>query len=540
MPENVSIAYRGANYAIGQGPQFYGIWHAAAPQSMPLEWWPLTPEGWTSAWSRFASIEVPGTIVPTTAISAPGSGSSGLAAASVSPLAGATPAAEVTPAAEATPAAGQSSPPAGTPAPSAADGSPDAAAAVPAAAVPAGDEPADDATDPRYGPVVMRPYSPARMPRNALIGVGLLAVGILLGVIGLFPAYNDGASLAAQSASLWPHLIYLASWAGSAVLILLGGGPRRAGVMFGAAVSVVTFGFFLADVGTPIAYGTRYMGAGLTLSVIGWLVCTAGVVLAWAGSGLAVRRRPAGQFGVRQGRLASHEVVPTVVMILAAIGAAVAFAPSWDSFLLQTSSGASQTVRQGNAFANPAPVIAGDVAVMVLLVAVLVIAVLWRPIRLGAALAAGAIVPMLGQVVSATVQVAQPTSPLQFGYSQAQANALGLTITNGLTAMFWVYCAFLGTLLLLGAWMLLTPDAAADRGPFYPGLPYAGQPYAGQPYAGLPYAGQPYAGQPYPGPYAGSPQPGPVYGSSMTVPSEAAPPADGGPSLPPTHPEPQQ
>jgi hypothetical protein len=470
MPENVSIAYRGANYAIGQGPQFYGIWHAAAPQSTPLEWWPLTAEGWTSAWSRFASIEVPGTIVPTTAVSAPGSGSSGL------------------------PAAG-----------------------------PAGDEPADDAIDPHYGQVVMRPGSRAGMPRNALIGVGLLAVGIVLGVIGLFPAYNDGASLAAQSANLWPHLVYLAAWAGSAVLILLGGGPRRAGVMFGAAVSVVTFGFFLADVGAPIAYGTQYTGAGLILSVIGWLACTAGVVLAWAGSGLAVRRRPAGQFGVRQGRLAGHEVVPTVVMILAAIGAAVAFAPSWDSFLLQTASGASQTVKEGNAFANPAPVIAGDVAVMVLLVAVLVIAVLWRPIRLGAALAAGAIVPMLGQVVSAAVQVAQPTSPLQFGYSQAQANALGLTITNGLTAMFWVYCAFLGTLLLLGAWMLLTPDAAADRGPFYPGLPYPGQSYAGQSYAGLPY----------PGPYVGSPQPGPVYGSSMTVPSEAAPPADGSPSVPP-------
>ena len=66
MPENVIIAYRGANYAIGQGPLFYGIWHAAAPQGQPLEWWPLTPEGWTAAWARFASLEVPGTIAPVT------------------------------------------------------------------------------------------------------------------------------------------------------------------------------------------------------------------------------------------------------------------------------------------------------------------------------------------------------------------------------------------------------------------------------------------------------------------------------------------
>ena len=67
VPEHVSIAYRGANYAIGQGPQFYGIWYAALPQAQPLEWWPLTPDGWTAAWMRFASIEVPGTITPVTA-----------------------------------------------------------------------------------------------------------------------------------------------------------------------------------------------------------------------------------------------------------------------------------------------------------------------------------------------------------------------------------------------------------------------------------------------------------------------------------------
>ena len=66
MPENVSIAYRGANFAIGQGPHFYGIWHATAPQSAPIEWWPMTPDGWSGAWMRFASIEVPGTIAPVT------------------------------------------------------------------------------------------------------------------------------------------------------------------------------------------------------------------------------------------------------------------------------------------------------------------------------------------------------------------------------------------------------------------------------------------------------------------------------------------
>ena len=60
--ENVIIAYRGANYELGQWPQGYGIWIAGTEQSQPNEWWPGTPEGWNAAWYRFVAIEVPGTI----------------------------------------------------------------------------------------------------------------------------------------------------------------------------------------------------------------------------------------------------------------------------------------------------------------------------------------------------------------------------------------------------------------------------------------------------------------------------------------------
>ncbi|HEY2075543.1 MAG TPA: hypothetical protein VGH53_04325 [Streptosporangiaceae bacterium] len=501
MPDNVSIAYRGANYAIGQGPQFYGIWHAAAPQNPPLEWWPLTPEGWTGAWSRFASVEVPGTITPAGATSAP---------AAVAPAS-----------AGATPAAAETSPATGTPPPSDAAESPAAVASGPS-----GPQAAEDAIDPQYGQVVERPASPARVLRNPRIAAALLAVGVLLGVIGLFPTYSAGVSLAAQSVELVPHLIYLAAWAGSAVLILLGGVRRQAGALLGAGVSAVTLGLFFADLGIPIADGANLLGAGLVLSIIGWFACAAGAVLAFAASGLTFRGRPAGS---RRPRLASHEIVPTVVIILAAIGAAVAFAPAWDRYLLQTGFGTSQTETAGNAFVNPAPVIVGDVAVMVLLVAAVVAAALWRPIRLGAALAVGAIIPMVAQAISAIIQVSQPTPPAQFGISQAQASQLGLKITNGLTPMFWVFCAFLGTLILLCIWMLLTVDSPPDRGPFYPGLPYHGQPYPGQPYQAQLYPGQPYQAQPYPG------QP---YWSGTVVPSDATQPSPGGPGVP-SHPAPQ-
>jgi len=498
----VSIAYRGANYAIGQGPQFYGIWHAAAPQSAPLEWWPLTPEGWRGAWSRFASIEVPSTITPVGAapaaarttpapaetIPAP-AGTIPAPAETATPAA--TPALAATPApAGVTPAAPESSPATGTPAQSEAAESPAAVASGPSVPQPSG-----EAFDPQYGQVVERPANPAWMLRTSRVAAALLAVGVLLGVIGLFPAYYTGGdSLAAQSAELVPHLIYLAAWAASAVLILLSGVRRQAGALIGAGVSAVTLGLFFADLGTPIADGAKLLGTGLILSIIGWCACAAGAVLACTASGLTLRAWPAGS---QRRRVASHEVVPTVVIILAAIGAAVAFAPSWDSYLLQSALGASQKVTLGNAFSNPAPVIAGDVAVMVLLVAVLVAAALWRPIRLGAALALGAIIPMVAQAISAMVQVSQPTPPEQFGYSQAQAGELGLRITSGLTPMFWVFCAFLGTLILLCIWMLLTIDSAPGGSAFYPGQPLQGQPFPGQPFPGQPFAGQPFPGQPY-------------------------------------------
>jgi hypothetical protein len=146
---------------------------------------------------------------------------------------------------------------------------------------------------------------------------------------------------------------------------------------------------------------------------------------------------------------------------LSALGVAAAFAPSWDSYTVQTQSGTVQSMTAGNAFANPAPVIAGNVAVMVTLVAVAVAAALWRPARQGAALLAGAVIPMAAQVVSALVQLGEGTSPAQLGISPAQAAQAGLTISSGLTPAFWIYCAFVVALAGTCVWMLIQPRPAA-------------------------------------------------------------------------------
>jgi hypothetical protein len=409
LRENVTISYRGAGYEIGRGEHFYGIWPVGAPQPQPLEWWPETPEGWTGAWSRFTAIEAPGTIVPVDPGTAPaGSGSVPAGSGAAPPGPGAVPA------------------------------GPGAAPVSPAAA-------------PVSGPSI-----------GVVVSAALLVIGVVCGIVGLFPGYLDGASLAQQPAELVPHLIYLAVWGASAALILLGGTRTRVGAFLGLGASIVTFGLFFADAGQAIAGGAHVMGAGLVLGIVGWLACA-------AGSAVAFRLRSIGRLGKPRG----DEVGPVVMLMLAALGAAIAFAPSWDSYVLRTATGASQSVTLGNAFSNPAAVIVGDVLAMVALVAVVAGAALWRPIRFGAALLAGAIIPMVAQAISAFIQVGETTSPALFGFSSAEAAAAGLTISNGLTAVFWIYCAFVVAMIASCAWMLMTPHSAAPAPSVPPQPPQA-------------------------------------------------------------------
>ncbi len=385
MRDDVTISHRGASYQIGRGPSFYGIWAVGATTPQPIEWWPDTPEGWYAAWSRFASIEVPGTIMPVAESHGAVAGPSGL----------------------------------GT-------------------------------TRPLTGPGGWAPFAAA-----------LILVGVVCGVVGLFPDYLDGASLAQQPPQLVPHAIYLATWSLSALLILLGGSRLRLGALLGMSLSVVTFGFYFADAGTAISAGAHVMGAGLVLGLVGWLACAAGSTIAFV-------HRPAGKSSpVPEGGLTGgqrgFEPLSFLAMALGALGAAAAFAPSWDSFILHTSAGATQSLTAGNVFSNPAPVIAGNLAVMVSLVAVVIAAALWRPVHQGALLMAGAVIPMVAQAISALVQVREAASPTMLGISPSSAAQAGLTITSGLTLAFWIYCAFVLALVVTGASTLIAPRSAGLR-----------------------------------------------------------------------------
>jgi hypothetical protein len=302
--------------------------------------------------------------------------------------------------------------------------------------------------------------------KSAPVAAGLLAFGVLLGVIGLFPGYVSSTSLASQPVNLVPHVCYFVAWAIAAALIVSGGVRRQAGALLALGTSVITFGLFCVDMATVAAEHPHDMGPGLILSLIGWLACAAGAEVAF-------RLRPSGSIGLPRGL----DLARVGLLVVAAIGAVIAFAPSWDSYLLRFST-TSQMLGAGNAFSLGAWLTSANIIVMIVFLAVVVVAALWRPLQLGGMLLAGAVIPMAAQAVSAIVQAVEPTTPAQLGISSAQATQLGLSsITNGLTPAFWIYCLFVVVLAVSCIWMLITPSqavpAAVESSPDGPSWPAA-------------------------------------------------------------------
>jgi hypothetical protein len=300
---------------------------------------------------------------------------------------------------------------------------------------------------PADGQVAVAGRQAAVPVKRAVLPALLLAVGVGVGIAGLFPDYLNGESLTRQTYLLVPHAIYLAVWTASGLLLLRRRGGQQIGTLLGMGTSIVTFGLYFADAGTAIAQGAHVMGAGLVLALVGWLACSVGSTTAF------VLRHDGVAFGPPRG----PDRLALLAFGLAALGTAAAFAPSWDSYVLQTSAGTTQSFQGGNIFSNPGPVIAGNLATMVALVAVAVVAALWRPILHGAVLLLGAIVPMLSQAASAVIQIGEPTSPSMFGISSSQAARAGLTITSGLTLAFWIYCVFLLALMVVTISALIAP-----------------------------------------------------------------------------------
>ena len=395
MFDNVTITYRGATYEIGRGWDFYGVWTVGGPRSRPLERWPETPEGWTAAWTRFVSIEAPDTIVPV----------------------------------------GRNTPPVG-------------------AGAREGREPGP------FGGNAVTPAGAAISGKaSRIMAAALLGAGVILGIAGLFPAYIGGNSLAQQPDQVIPHAIYLATWTASAVLILLGGARLRLGALLSLGLTAVTFGLFLADAGMAISAGrTAGGGSGLVLSLIGWVACAAGTVVAClAGPVRVPRRRPRRPAGRARAaarirarpRGAGHtgrpwggrRVRPVVGQLHAAHGGRAGADADRGQRLLQSrpgdhrGCGRDDRVRgsrhRGRALAP-------------------------GPARSGAA--GRRHDPDGGPGYLGARPGRRGSTSSQFGVPPATARQLGLTISAGLTPAFWIYFGFLIALIVSCAWMLFTPQ----------------------------------------------------------------------------------
>jgi hypothetical protein len=281
-----------------------------------------------------------------------------------------------------------------------------------------------------------------------------------------------------------PHLCYVIGWMVTAALVALSvarpGNAARLGALFGLGLSAVTLGLFIADLGQVVS-GQATLGSGLVASLLGWAACTAGSALALKSTAQGGQTRGTQIPGARAqrsgpARPGRRHAGPVALLVLAAIGTVAAFAPSWDSYtLVITTTGTSQTITAGNAFSNPAMVIAGNVLVMLAVVAVAALAALWRPARQGALLLAGAIVPLAAEVPAAMIQASQQATPAMFGISPSQAAAAGLTISSGLTGIFWVFVVFVISLIVSCAWLFTEPEHPVMSGfPASPWLPGTG------------------------------------------------------------------
>jgi Protein kinase domain len=254
--------------------------------------------------------------------------------------------------------------------------------------------------------------------RRIRLGSALLAVGIACGIASLFPQYTGFGSLASAADSLVEYAGFLAAWAASLVLILAGRAPRRAGALLGLGISAATLGVFLIDLSIAVTGSQARIGPGLVLALLGWLGCT-------AGAALAIGRWPAGWPRLPRGRV----LAPAAALVIAALGAAFTYGPLSFSYTWTGASGTPGSLISGDLYPLDLSLpTAANVFLMVIFVAAVIAAVLWVPARLGAALAAGAIIPMALQAVFALVAIAEFVPPAADG---------------GVTLSFRAYCAFI-------------------------------------------------------------------------------------------------
>jgi hypothetical protein len=241
--------------------------------------------------------------------------------------------------------------------------------------------------------------SVARPDVTAAGALLLLSAGVH--IAAMFPAYtgNPPVSVASTPYELAEYICLAVGWLVAGILVL-SRVSVRGGVALGAGIAAVELGFLITDLAGSVQASGRGT-AGL------WLAFAA-LALGGAGVLLGASVLPTG--GPRLRPFDQTLDARAVMTVLVAVLAVVAFLPSWDKYEVINSAGHTTTVSLGNAFAQPAGIMAGELVAALAIGIISVVGAFWAPLSVGAWMMAGVVVALASQLISAAVQVNQPAS----------------------------------------------------------------------------------------------------------------------------------
>ena len=142
--------------------------------------------------------------------------------------------------------------------------------------------------------------------------------------------------------------------------------------------------------------------------------------------------------------------VRALLSVMVAIVAVAAFWPSWDHYHLVYATGQVRDINLGNAFNQPAAIMAGELVAGLAIGCTIVTAAFWRDAVVGAWAIAGTAIALASQVISGIVQVSEPISKLLGTPSTSAVNLSASSVS--LTGYWYVDLGATAALFLLAFW----------------------------------------------------------------------------------------
>jgi hypothetical protein len=282
------------------------------------------------------------------------------------------------------------------------------------------------------------------------LGGGLLLICLGLHIGAMFPPY-PGLPASPVVSSSWEIAVYVCleiGWALAAVLVL-SRVSVRGGAALGAGLGTVELGLLAVDIanGFQVSNGSE-AGAWLALAGLGF--GAAGVLVAASTVPLGTPRVP--------------QVRSAVFVLLATFAVVLSYLPSWDKWTaVSPSLHVSDSVTEGNAFSQPAVVMAAVLLTVIGFAFVAVLGSVWSPATVGAWATAGAVIALSSQLISAVFQLSEAVPSTAFGVSAANARSVGLKISTSLTGWWEADVAATVLLALLALSAALSSRKTAAR-----------------------------------------------------------------------------